>query len=165
MALAKVISISAVLALITTMLVVVALTARTVQAVAEGGMLPKPFAYNLPSGAPVTAVILVAGASAVAACFPQASALMASSGALFSAITISINCVSLVAARRRFTLPDQSFRAPLGDALPMLTLAVIIACYVPGILGGGWQLWAYTAAWYAAGLAIFAVRRPRGRKA
>ncbi|MDR3312793.1 MAG: APC family permease [Spirochaetaceae bacterium] len=162
--LAKVISVSAVLALLTTMLVIVALTSRAVQAVAEAGMLPRPFAYNLPNGTPVTATILVVGTSAVTACFPQFSAQMASSGALFSAVTISINCVSLLAARSRFVLPAASFRAPGGPVLPVITLGAIIACYVPGILSGGWKLWGYTAVWYAIGLVIFAAQRHRSRK-
>jgi hypothetical protein len=43
----------------------------------------------------------------------------------------------------------------------VITLAVIIACYVSDILGGGWVIWAYTAGWYALGLVIFAVRKQK----
>jgi amino acid transporter len=154
-ALAKIISISAVLALITTMLIIIALTARTIQAAAESGLLPAPLAKNGKNGSPMAATIVLSAFSAGMSCFPQFTSFMANSGALFSAITISINCVSLFAARRKFTLSPDSFHAPFGAFFPVFILAVLLLCYLPGIIGGGWKLWVYTIVWYVIGLGVW----------
>jgi amino acid transporter len=159
--LVKVISVSAVLALLTTILVVMALTSRAIHAAAGSGIIPRVFATNAKNGSPIAATALVAALSAVVSCFPQFTATIVNFGALFAAITMSINCVSLLTARSKFTHAPGDFRAPFGAVLPVVTLAVIIACYVSDILGGGWVIWAYTAGWYALGLAIFAVRKQK----
>ena len=69
--LGKLISVSAVLALFTTMLVVMALTSRAIAATAAGGMLPAKLAKEGKTGTPIYATILVTVCSIVISCFPQ----------------------------------------------------------------------------------------------
>ena len=152
---AKVISIAAVLALLTTMLVVIALTSRAIQATAASGLLPKKLAENGKTGTPLYATILVAVLSAIVSCFPDLTAEIVNLGALFAALTISINCVSLIAARKKNEYVPGNFKAPGGNVLPILVLAALIACYIPDIIGGGWKLWGYTIIWYIIGLLIY----------
>lgn len=152
---AKIISVSAVLALLTTMLVVIALTSRAIAATAQGGLLPEALGKNGKTGTPLLATVLVAVFSAIVSCFPEFTAEIVNLGALFAAITISINCVSLIAARRKNTYVKGNFRAPGGNVLPILVLVVLLCCYIPDIIGGGWVLWGYTAGWYALGLLIY----------
>ena len=155
--LAKVISVSAVLALLTTMLVVMALTSRAISASAESGLLPRKLAeLGRRSGTPVYATLVVAVLSMVVASFPQFTAQIVDFGSLFAAITISINCVSLLVARRKFPASRPRYKAPGGSVVPVLTLAIIVASYVPGIVAGGWQLWAYTLGWYVVGGVVLA---------
>jgi amino acid transporter len=153
---AKVISIAAVLALLTTMLVVLALTARAIQATAENGLLPKKLAENGGTGTPIYAAILVAGCSAIVSCFPELTVEIVNLGAMFAALTISINCISLLAARRKYSNHSGIFRAPGGSVLPVLVLLILLCCYIPDIIGGGYLLWGYTIAWYGIGLLIYA---------
>ena len=153
--LAKVVSIAAILALVTTILVVLALTARAIQAAAQDGLLPKVFAKSNHFGVPAVAAGTVAIGAAIISCFPSFTEEIVGFGTLFAAVTISINIVSLYAARRRNPSPEGIFKAPGGNILPAVALALIIACYIPDIISGGWMIWAYTIAWYALGYAIF----------
>lgn len=161
----KIISISAVLALFTTMLVVTALTSRAIQATAQGGLLPEALAKNGKTGTPIAATVIVAVLSAIVSCFPEFTAEIVNLGALFAAITISINCISLLVARKKFPYVPGNFRAPGGNVLPVLVLIVLVACYVPDIIGGGWKLWGYTIGWYALGLLIYAFYSKRSNQA
>ena len=164
--LAKVVSIAAILALLTTMLVVLALTSRAVQAAAEGGLLPKVFAKSNKFGVPAFASTVLAILAAIVSCFPAFTEQIVGFGTLFAAVTIAINIVSLYAARRtaRRAAKEQApdaigvigiFKAPGGNILPAVALILIIACYIPDIIAGGWIIWTYTIAWYAIGLLIF----------
>lgn len=154
---AKVISISAVLALLTTMLVVIALTSRAIAATAGSGLLPATLAKNGKTGTPIYATILVAAISAIVSCFPEFTAEIVNFGALFAAITISINCISLIAARKKNPYIEGNFRAPGGNILPILVLIVLIICYIPDIMKGGFVIWAYTIAWYLLGLIVYCI--------
>ncbi|WMC91350.1 APC family permease [Kineothrix sp. MB12-C1] len=162
---AKVISISAVLALLTTMLVVIALTSRAIAATAEGGLLPEILGKNGKTGTPIYATILVAALGAIVSCFPEFTAEIVSLGALFAAITISINCVSLIVARKKNAYVPGNFRAPGGNVLPTVVLIVLIICYIPDIISGGWVLWGYTIVWYLLGLIIYSHYSKKDKKA
>ena len=157
--LGKLISVSAVLALFTTMLVVMALTSRAIAATAAGGMLPAKLAKEGKTGTPIYATILVTVCSIVISCFPQFTSQIVGLAAIFASLTISINCISLIQARKKNEYVKGAFRAPGGIFLPILTLAIIVACYIPDILKGGWILWAYTIGWYAIGLVIYKFRK------
>lgn len=155
--LAKVISISAVLALLTTMLVVMALTSRAIVATAEGRMFPKVLARtNKNTGSPIIATVVVGVLSAGIACFPQFTQEIVNIGALFAAITITINCVSLIVARRKNKYVEGNYRAPGGIILPILTIAIIIVAYIPGVIKGA-SYWYYTVGVYVIGGIILTI--------
>lgn len=154
----KVISIAALLALLTTMLTVMSLTSRAIQASAEKGIMPKKLGENNKAGVPVYASILVTVPCIIISCFPQFTSTIVSFGALFAAVTISINCVSLLVARKKFELAEGAFRAPGGSVVPVVALALIIICYIPDVIKGGWIIWAYSIAWYVIGIIFYKVR-------
>ena len=153
------ISIAALLALLTTMLTVMSLTSRAIQATADKGLMPEGLAKNNKAGVPFNAALLVTIPCIVIACFPQFTATIVSFGALFAAMTISINIISLLVARKKFDLPEGAFHAPGGNVLPVVALALIIICYIPDIIGGGWMIWAYSIAWYVIGIIYYKVRQ------
>ncbi|MEG1012481.1 MAG: APC family permease [Ruthenibacterium sp.] len=163
--LSQLISISALLALITTMLVVLALNARAMAAVAEDGLLPKVFAKQNRNNVPATATIVTAGIAIVLCFFPGLTEILVNMGALFAAITIAINCVSLLQARKKHTRIDGEYRAPGGSIMPIVTLIILVICYIPGILTGGGGLWIFTIVSYAIGLAIMLVMMKLNDKA
>lgn len=141
------------------MLTVMSLTSRAIQAAAEKGLMPEGLAKNNKAGVPFNAALLVTIPCIVIACFPQFTATIVSFGALFAAMTISINIVSLLVARKKFALPEGAFHAPGGNVLPVVALALIIICYIPDIIGGGWIIWAYSIAWYVIGIIYYKVRQ------
>ncbi|GLC32859.1 APC family permease [Clostridium omnivorum] len=154
--LSKLISISAVLALITTILVVMALSARALQASAESGILPKFLAKNNEkTGVPVNAQIVVILVVGVISAFPNFTNLIVNLGSLCNAIVVAIVCLTIIAARKKHPNVEGSFRAPGGNILPIITFIVIIAAYIPGILSGGWQLWAWTVGYFVIGMIIY----------
>ncbi|MGI6157045.1 MAG: APC family permease [Saccharofermentanales bacterium] len=162
--LAKVISISAVLALITTMLVVTQLTARTIAVAAQDGLLPKILGrYNKKTGTPIAASVVVIALSMIVSCFPHFTEQIVNLASLFAAITLVITMASLIVARKRFGSEGLAYRAKGGRWLPWLTILLIGATYIPGIIQGGWQLWAYTLGLYAIGALILWIAMKRHR--
>jgi len=154
--LTKLISISAVLALITTILVVMALAARALQASAKSGILPKFLANNNEkTGSPVNAQIVVILVVGVIAAFPDFTNLIVSLGSLCNAIVVAIVCLTIVAARKKNPSVTNRFKAPGGNILPIATFIVIVVAYIPGILSGGWQLWAWTAGYFLVGMILY----------
>ncbi|MEG0772088.1 APC family permease [Clostridium sp.] len=154
--LTKLISISAVLALMTTILVVMTLSARALQASAESGILPKFLAKNNEkTGVPVNAQIVVIIIVGVISAFPDFTNLIVNLGSLCNAIVVAIVCLTIIAARKKNPSVQNHFRAPGGNLLPIVTLIVIIAAYIPGILNGGWQLWAWTAGYFLIGMIFY----------
>jgi APA family basic amino acid/polyamine antiporter len=152
----KLISISAVLALMTTILVIMALSARALQASAVSGILPKSLASNSKkTNVPVNAQIVVIVIVGIISAFPSFTNLIVNLGSLCNAIVVAIVCWTVVAARKKHPEIQDKFKAPGGDVLPIITLIVLVACYVPGILQGGWQLWAYTALYFLIGMIIY----------
>lgn len=150
------ISISAVLALLTTILVVMGLSARALQASAESGILPKWFTKTSKNtNMPVNAQLVVTLVVGLVASFPDFTNLIVSLGALCNAIVVAIVCLTVVAARKKNPNVEGAFRAPGGDTLPILTFIVIIAAYIPGIISGGGTLWAWTAGYFLVGFAIY----------
>jgi APA family basic amino acid/polyamine antiporter len=144
-----------------------ALTTRAVHAVSEAGLLPKSLAKTGKSGSPIPAAVLTALLSGAVSCFPQFTSLIVNYGALFATITIVVNCVSLICARQKDKAAGGasalSFHAPFGSALPVITMIVLVICYIPSIRTGGWQIWVYTLASYCVGFTIFAIMRRRRR--
>ena len=159
----KVISIAALFALLTTMLTVTSLTSRAVQATAEKGLMPAKLAENNKAGVPVYSTILIMAPCLVISCFPQLTSTIVSFAALFATVTITINVVSLLVARKKFDLPEGAFHAPGGKVLPIVALVLIVLCYIPDIIGGGWKIWTYTIVWYVVGLIYYKVRNGKNK--
>lgn len=154
--LTKLISVSAVLALITTILVVMALAARSLQAASANGILPKFLSKDSEkTGVPINAQIVVIILVGLTASFPSFTNLIVNLGSLCNALVVAIVCLTVIAARKKNTYVPGNFKAPGGDTLPIITLIVLIAAYIPDILKGGWQLWAWTAGYFAVGMILY----------
>lgn len=145
----KVISISAVMALLTTILVLIAITSRAVQATAQGGFLPDFLGKTYKStSTPLNATILVVIISSIISFFPQLTEQIVNLGSLFAAITIAINSFSLLQARKKYKYIEGNYRAPGGSIIPVITLIIILITYIPNILKGS-EVILFTILWYA----------------
>lgn len=154
--LSKLISIAALLALLTTMLVVLSLNARAVSSMADGGMLPKPLAKLNKNGVPGTATVTLAIICMVLSCFPSLTELLVNLGSVSAAITIVIVCASLICARKKVPHQAGNYKAPGGNFISVLTIVLIVASYIPGIFSGGGTMWLFTIIIYAVGAVIMA---------
>lgn len=151
------VSIAAVLALITTILVLITLSARAIQATAISGILPRGLGKNhKKTGVPVNATILITVLFGALAAFPSAVNEIINLGALCNALVVAIICVTVVASRKQDT-DFEHFKAPGGNILPIAMLVIIVGSYAPDVIGGGWQLWAATAAYFAVGMLVYFV--------
>ncbi len=154
----KVISISALLALLTTMLVVMSLTARAMKAVSDDKLFPEAVGKTSKNGQPVVALAIVAVLSGIIACFPGFTQTLVNLGALFAIVVNIMANISLIAARKKYELPEGAFRAPLGNALPIFALVAILICNLSDIFSGNVQVYAFTIGWYIIGLIYYKIR-------
>ncbi len=152
--LSAVVSFSATIALLSTMLVCVTMNARNIQAAAEDGNLPKLFAANNKNGVPAFAAGITCFFAAIIACFPELTSTIVNFGAVFNVFTIIITIAALIVARKS---ADQNlaFVAPGGKAMPHIVLTILILCNISSIVSGGLYIWIYTIAFFAIGLGIF----------
>lgn len=108
------IGIASVIALITTILVVVSLNAWAIQASAEDGVLPRAFSHKSKYGQPIIGLIITVVISAIICLFPNFVNEIVNLGVLFNIITIFIVVIALMVARKREKLPKNAFRVKGG---------------------------------------------------
>lgn len=101
--LACLISIAAVLSLLTTILALIAINARAIQAAAKDGILPKFFASMSNNSQPIMAIIVTSIIPAVFACLPNFVSEIISLGIIFNVLKMIIILVSLLFARRQLS--------------------------------------------------------------
>lgn len=162
--LSKLISISAFIALITTMLVVQAINARAMSSMAEEGMLPAVLAKSNKNNAPSVSTIVLAAAAAALSCFPSITELLVNLGSLTAALTIVVVCIALIQSRKKLPYVEGNYRAPGGDGLVIFTIIVIVVTYIPAIFNGGAQMWIFTAILYVVGLVVMAYYTGKEKK-
>lgn len=154
--LAGVVSIAAVLALLTTMLVCVSINARAIQAAAEDHCLPGFLAKVNPRGIPVQATFITAVLAMICACFPERTQQIVNFGAVFNITIMLITMLSVIKSRRdSANAPHKpAFTVPGGNWHPYFILAVLVICNGVGLISNGWGLWIFTIAGLALGVGI-----------
>ncbi len=148
------VSISAVLALLTTMMVCITVNAHAIQAAGEDGIIPTFLARKSRYGTPALASLIFCLVTMLCACFPQFTMQMVNFGALFNTITITITMVAFLKGRQTETSSYSGFHAPGKTALYYLVLLVLIACNISGILTGGTKLCLFTIVVMGAGMLL-----------
>ena len=153
--LTKVISIAALLALLTTMLVVLNLTANAMKAMADDGFLPKALTKVNKGGSPAGALVVITIICCILACFPSWTEILVNLGSLFAAANISLVIIAAVFARKKTTIDPDAFTAPGGNVLSIITVVVIVSTYIPKLFGAGnGTMWAFSIALYAIGAVV-----------
>lgn len=151
--LSKLIALSALVALVTTMLVLMALNARAMQAVAISGYLPKVFAEDNSNGVPAFSTVICAAVVSILCLKPEWTSLLVSLGAFFSVFSMAITCVSLIIARKKVPLEKDQYHCPGGTVTPVLTIAILGACYLIGSVS--LSVVVFTFIIYTAGIVVF----------
>ncbi|HAL18755.1 MAG TPA: amino acid permease [Spirochaetaceae bacterium] len=145
----KIISLGAVLALLTTMLILGYLTATAMRGMALDGTLPAVFAKCNGNEAPAVSILTYALISCALSLKPSFAEMLVNLGSLVSVIIMVIVIASFV------KMKSSGKKFALSALVGCLTIAAMLACYAPGILSGGWQVWAFTVAVYAVGAAVY----------
>jgi amino acid transporter len=150
------ISISAVLALVTTIIITMALAARALQACAIQGILPKGLGVNSEkTGVPIRATFIIVVITGLLSAFPSLVNIIINLGALCNVIVVAIVCLTVIKARKKNVYKEGQFRAPGGNALPIIILAALVVCYIPSVISAGSSLWLYTLGYYLIGMIIY----------
>jgi APA family basic amino acid/polyamine antiporter len=153
-----------VLAILTTMLVLLMDGSRVLYAMGKHGALPKAFALtNRRFGTPWASLAFLAAASVALLAQPPSLVyyLIQMGGANFGLI-IAIDCACLLhlklSARRAHPSYDPEYRVPGGPALPILAIAVIALAMSQYDM----EVYRLTLGWIGAGMAAYALRRALG---
>lgn len=159
--LANLLSIAAVFALITTILVVMAMNGRNVKAVADRGLLPSIFSKVNKANMPIYVMIVFAVASIILSQFHSIIEILINLGALFIVVTIVINFISLLVTRKKNQGYENHFNVPLSSTVLILILIIILLCYIPDIINGGYVLFVFSILWYMIGFFIYLIHSRR----
>jgi len=151
----KLISISATLALITTILVGLGLAVRGVAAAAEDGTFPKLLAKRNKQGVAFVSVILVTAVIAVICAFPAITNIVVNFGALCNATSVVLISLSFIKSRTKFA-GKATFKAPFGKVVSIIVVAILVFVYLQGALSNA-TLWIVTGVYILIGAAIFAI--------
>lgn len=159
--LSSLVSIGALLAITTTMLVLIMDAGRTVMAVAKSGFLPKSLGrISSKTQTPVTALTLVSVVAAAIAYFPQFTMQIIGTGSICSGITVAIIAITLIVLRKKRIQSPGSFRVPGGLALPIITLIVLAIT----LLQQEKSSFVLCMWWYLIGLVIFFIAYVTNKK-
>ncbi|MDR1033600.1 MAG: APC family permease [Bifidobacteriaceae bacterium] len=136
------INIGAILALFTTLLVVMTLGAQSIKEPAKNALFPKVFAGKTGSNLAFYVMLLV-----VTLFYSSVQAII-ESGALFNVIFIILIAASIIKVGTRW-------QKALGGAVSI----ALVACYIPEIVAGDEELWLTSAVYLTFGLLIFIFMR------
>jgi len=153
--LTAVVSIAAVLALMTTMLVCVSMNAYAIRAAGNDGLLPRILGSVSRNGVPAAGAMLTCAAAMILSCFPESTQQIVNFGAVFNALTMVLTMLALIRSRRAPEPCD--FTAPGGKVLPYVVLIILLACDLGGVVSGDVRMWVYTAVMIAVGVVIMLV--------
>lgn len=159
----KLIAVSAVIALLTTMLVVLNLTANAMKAMADDDRFPAVCKKLNRSQSPSTAIWITTIAACLLSCLPKYTELLVNLGSLVAAVNIAMVILAAVFARKKATLEEGAFAAPGGNAVSILTVIIILCTYIPKFTSGDLQMWLFTAIIYGLGLIAMAYYRCRAK--
>jgi amino acid transporter len=152
-----VISIAAVLALTTTLLVLMMTAGWTIQSAAAKGLLPKGLAkINSKTKAPVNAMLLTLIVVIISSVIPDVTNVLINSGAISLALVVCIMSATLIAARKKNERKSGDFRLFGGSVVPVILSLAVLYFILPGIYQA-WSYWRITAIWFIAGVVIFGV--------
>ena len=150
--LTKLISLAAIFALFTTMLILCMDAGRTIMAISRAGLLPRKLGdISLKTSTPIVALSVGSAISLFMALFPQYAIVIVKGGAMAEAITIMIIAMTMIAHRRTGYAPPGTFRCPGGIFIPILTIIIILIL----ITQFDTTTYIVTGTAYAIGLAIY----------
>lgn len=151
----KLIALTALVALTTTILIVLAQNARTVKAVADSGYFPGFLSKENKNGIPLYATIVIAVIAIILSLRPDWTNVLVGLGALFNVVTTVITILSLIISRKKTALPEGQYKAPFGNTASIIIIIVLAVCYLIGSIDRNVVF--FTIAAYITAIAIFTI--------
>lgn len=154
---------AALIAITTTMLVLIADASRTVMALAQNEVLPTEIGViNKKTGTPIRALVVVTIIVSLIALKPDWIWLIINTGSVCFAITVIIlSCVLIVFKSKKNQLDayrEDRFHVPGGHLVPILTIVVVLFTLVLlAIAPDGLHTFKFALLWYVIGAVIFIV--------
>ncbi|MCQ2609287.1 MAG: APC family permease [Lachnospiraceae bacterium] len=164
--LAKIVSVSAVIALVSTVFVIVSLTARALQMTSSKdiNIFPEILSKKNKRGVPAIASLVVCIVACALACFPDLTSEIVSLGALLNVIGIFTHMISLYVVRKKIQDKDKRmlsmtgsdiYKVGGGNVLIIIIMMIILLCYIPDIISGGYKMWIFTICLYVIGFIYY----------
>ena len=148
------ISVAAVFALMTTLLILTMESGRILMISSQLGLLPRAIGkVNSKTKTPINALLLASVIAAVVACFPQFTMEIVNTGSFCSGVVVIFLIVTLITAKRKGIDSKGAFKVPGGLLLPVVSL-IIIAFTLTQLDKSAYILSGW---WYLIGLIIFIV--------
>lgn len=151
----ELISIAAIFALLTTSIVVIAVSGRNLKAAADIGMLPKIFKKTLKTKTPVASMVVVTILSAVPLFFGNFIETMVNEATIFVVVSIIVNFICLYFTRKKYPNGNDSFRAPFSNLFLLILIIILITLNIPNFISGGVKLIIITLIWYIIGFIFY----------
>lgn len=143
----KVISLCGAVALFSSVIAMMRVCSKNIQAVSAAGLLPAMFSKRDSKGVLSISILFLTLCGGALCFFSDHVDVMLTLGAVLSIVTITITCISEMFARRRAAL------------FPLSVTVLLWACFIPDILHGSFKMWNFTVAVYAAGLVVYGLCR------
>ena len=156
--LSTLVSVAAILSLVTTMYALSILNARTIQVTSADKMLPVFLSNVSKSGQPVVASCVGLVISALILLLPVDFTELVNLGVFFNLITVIIVVCSLIVAKLKFKSNKNGFKLKAGLLFPILFLLIITICDVISIVSSDLiKPLIFTMVFLIIGILIFAI--------
>ncbi|MBP5211135.1 MAG: amino acid permease [Bacteroidales bacterium] len=150
--LTKIICICITIALLTTICILLRVNSRAMQAISKEGLLPAFIKKDNKQGTAYNALLVMA-VICCALCFkPEWTEEMIKLGAVLNIVSMTITCFSLIAAKKK------------AVTSAIVTVIILVICYIPEINRGSRTMWIFTASVYIAGLIFYLIYRKRSSR-
>lgn len=154
-----IIPLGAILAISTTMLVLIMDSSRTIMALSDKGFLPKYFAkVDKRTGTPLRALGLVAIITILFTMRQDFIWLMINTGSVCCAITVVFIAAAQISLKNKKDeiYVEGAYHTPLGKLFPILTILVVAVTLLILYMGeGGKMTFVLSGSWYLLGLGIY----------
>lgn len=161
--LVPIVALSGIIALITTVLMLLRVNSRAIQAMAAEACIPAAFYSENKAGVPYLSLIAMAAVTAFMCFSPEITSKLILMGAVMNVVSMTITSVSLIVSRKKYS-SYKGYKAEFGTLLPFVVIAIFWLCYMPDIIGGSTDIWLFSAIVYAGGLLCLCLMRGRRRR-
>lgn len=154
------ISVGAVVAITTTIMILTMDSGRNIMAAAQSGLLPEFLGkIHSKTKTPAAGMTLASIIAAIIACFPQFTMQIVNTGGYCILITVFVITITLIVLRHKVKKGERQqnnvFKIPGGLLFPIITLIVLVFTFTLTFKGDMGKSYILAIWWYVAGLILY----------